>query len=98
MTRQQGFYQLLVPALQRFRHQRVVGIGESFAGDGPGVIPAQLVLIDQHAQQFRNGDGRVGIVELDYFVIRQLCQLTTRKMVATQNIGNRTGALEVLLH
>ena len=76
----------------------MVGVSESFAGNGPGVIPAHLVLIDQHAQQFWNRDSWVGIVQLNNFVIRQFVQFTPRQMMATQNIRYRTGTLEVLLH
>ena len=79
MARQQRFHQLLIPALQRFRHQGVVGVGEGAAGNRPCVIPAQLMLVDQHAQQFRNGDGRVRVVELNHFEVRQLCQLAARR-------------------
>ncbi len=98
MARQQGFNQLLVPALQRLWHQGVVGVGEGLAGDRPGVVPAQLMLVDQHTQQFRNGDGWVGVVQLDHFVIRQLRQFAARLVVATENVGHGAGALEVLLH
>ena len=98
VARQQRFYQLLIPALERFRHQGVVGIREGFAGNRPGLVPAQLMLINQYAQQFRNRNRRVSIVKLDNFIIRQLRQLTARQVMATQNIGDRTGALEVLLH
>ena len=98
VARQQRLDQLLIPALQRFRHQSMVGVGEGFAGDGPRIVPAHLVLIKQHAQQLRDGDGRVGVVQLDHFIIRQLMQLVASQMVATQNIGHRAGALEVLLH
>ena len=88
MARQQRFHQLLIPALQRFRHQGMVGVSKGFAGDRPGVIPAQLVLVDQHAQQLRDGDGRVRIVQLDHFVIRQLGQLAACQMMTTQDIGH----------
>ena len=98
MARQQRFHQLLIPALQRFRHQGVVGVGEGAAGNRPGVIPAQLMLVDQHAQQFRNGDGRVRVVELNHFEVRQLCQLAARQMMTAQNVRHGAGALEILLH
>ena len=98
VARQQRLHQLLIPALQRFRHQSMVGVSEGFAGDGPRIVPAHLVLIKQHAQQFRDGDGRVGVVQLDHFIIRQLMQLAASQMVATQNVRHRAGALEVLLH
>ncbi|MNZ87973.1 hypothetical protein D3C78_1068520 [compost metagenome] len=98
VARQQAAYQFLIPALQRLRHQGMVGVGEGLAGDGPGGIPLQLMLIQQNAQHFRNGDGRVSIVQLDHFVLRQVFNLAARQMVLTQNIRHRTGALEVLLH
>ncbi|MNV13208.1 hypothetical protein D3C71_1038390 [compost metagenome] len=98
MARQKRFHQLLVPALQRFWHQGVVGVSEGLASDRPGRIPAQLVLIEQYAQQFRDRDRWVSVVQLDNFVIRQLRQLTARQMMATQDIRHRTGALEILLH
>ncbi len=98
MARQQRFHQLLIPALQRFRHQGVVGVGEGAAGDGPGVVPAQLMLVDQHAQQFRDGNGRMRIVKLNNFEVRQLSQLAARQVVSTQNVRHGAGALEVLLH
>ena len=98
MARQQRFHQLLIPALQRFRHQGVVGVGEGAAGDGPGVVPAQLMLVDQHAQQFRDGNGRMRVVKLNNFEVRQLSQLAARQVVSTQNVRHGAGALEVLLH
>ncbi len=98
MARQQRFHQLLVPALQRFWHQGVVGVSKGAAGDRPGVIPAQLVLVDQHTQQFRDRNGWVRIVKLNHFKVRQLCQLAARQVVTTQNIRHGAGALEVLLH
>ena len=98
MAWQQRFNQLLIPALQCFWHQGMVGISEGFTGDCPGVIPAHLVLIYQYTQQFRNGNSRVCVVKLNDFVIRQLVQFTPRQMMATKNVSNRTGALEVLLH
>ena len=88
MARQQRFHQLLIPAFQRFRHQGVVGVSKGFAGDRPGVVPAQLVLVNQHAQQLRDGDGRVRIVQLDHFVIRQLGQLAACQMMTAQDIGH----------
>ena len=98
VARQQRFHQLLIPALQRFWHQRVVGVGKGTAGNGPGVVPAQLMLVDQHAQQFRDGNGRVRVVELNHFEVRQLRQLAARQVMATQNVRHGAGALEVLLH
>ncbi|MNV38416.1 hypothetical protein D3C71_1299680 [compost metagenome] len=76
----------------------MVGVGEGLAGDGPGGIPLQLMLIQQNAQHFRNGDGRVSVIKLDHFVLRQIFNFAACQMVLTQDIRHRTGALEVLLH
>lgn len=98
MTRQQAAHQFFIPTFQRFRHQGVVGIGEGVAGDRPGCLPLQLVFVQQNAQHFRNGDGRVGVVQLDHFVLRQLFNLAAGLMVLAQNVRHRAGALEILLH
>ncbi len=76
----------------------MVGISKGFAGDGPRIVPAHLVLINQYTQQLGNSDGRVSIVELDNFKISQLMKFTPSQMMAAQNIGYGAGALEVLLH
>ena len=76
----------------------MVGVSKGFAGNGPRIVPAHLVLINQHAQQLRNGNGRVSIVELNNFKIRQLMKFTPCQMMAAQNVSYRTGTLEVLLH
>ncbi len=76
----------------------MVGVSEGLAGNRPRIVPAHLVLINQHAQQFRDRDSRVSIVKLNDFVISQFVQLTPCQMMAAQNVGYGAGALEVLLH
>ncbi len=98
MARQQTAHQLLIPALQRLRHQRVVGVSKQPAGDLPRLIPAQLMLIQQHTQHLRDSDGGMRIVELNHFEVRQAMNAASRQMVTTQDIRHRTGALEILLH
>ena len=53
------------PALQRFAHHRMVGIGETIAGHLPGVLPGQAFLVEQNAHQLRNRQGRMGVVDVD---------------------------------
>ena len=71
MTRQHGLEQAHRPGFQRFRHQGVIGVGEGAGGNVPGLIPVQTVDVHQQAHQFRNGDGGVGVVELDRHLVRQ---------------------------
>jgi hypothetical protein len=51
--------------LERLGQQRVVGVGEGLAGNRPGRVPLHHIFIDQQAHQFRHGDRRMRIVELD---------------------------------
>ncbi len=65
MTGQHLAEQIHRPALERLRHQGVVGVGERLRADIPGLFPVQSFLVKQQPHQFGNGDGRVGVVELD---------------------------------
>jgi hypothetical protein len=53
------------PGFQRLRQQGVVGVAEGGHRDFPGLVPGQVVLVDQEPHQLGDGDGRVGVVELD---------------------------------
>ena len=65
MPRQQTGKHAQWPTFQGFRHQGVVGVSEGSAGDGPGLIPIQLVFIHQDAHQLGDGNGWMSVVELD---------------------------------
>ena len=47
MTRQQPAHQLDGPGLQRFRQQRVVGVGRRLARDVPRFFPADAMHVEQ---------------------------------------------------
>ena len=63
VARQQPFEQLDRPGLQRFRQQRVVGVGQRRHRDLPGLVPAEIVQIDQDPHQLGDGEARMGVVE-----------------------------------
>ncbi len=65
MARQQPFEQLDRPGLERLRQQRVVGIGQRRHRDLPGLVPAEIMQIDQDPHQLGDGETGVGVVELD---------------------------------
>ena len=50
----------------------MIGISENFLRDAPGVIPLQHLLVDQHAHQLRDGNGRMGVIELNGHFVRQI--------------------------
>ena len=64
MPRQQPLEQLDRPGLQRLRQQRVVGVGQRRDRDLPGLVPAEIVQVDQDAHQLGDGEARMGVVEL----------------------------------
>ena len=74
MARQQALEQFHRPGLERLRQQRVVGVAETRLGHFPGLVPGDGVLVDQDAQQLGDGDGGVGIVELDGDLLGEVLQ------------------------
>ena len=44
---------------------------ESFVNEAARRFPRQIVLVDQQAHQFRHGERRMGVVELDRHFVRQ---------------------------
>ena len=53
------------PFLQRFGKERVIRVGQGSPGDVPGLVPAQLRIVEQDAHQLGGGHRGVGVVELD---------------------------------
>ena len=85
------------PGLQRFGHQRVVGVGEHLAALGPGAVPRHLVVVHQDAHQLGHGDGRVGVVQVDGHLIGQLGEVLVVVQVAADDVLQRGADEEVLL-
>ncbi len=52
------------PLLQRLGEQRVVGVAEGQLHDGPGGVPAELLLIDKDALELGDGHRGMGVVQL----------------------------------
>jgi hypothetical protein len=75
MPRQQPLEERERPRFQRFRHERVVGVREDALRDGPRTIPAEVVKVHQQSHQLGDGDGRVGIVQLNGDLVRQLVKI-----------------------
>ena len=71
VARQQPFHQWNRPDLQRLGQQRVVGVTERGPDDLPGFLPRHLVHIQQNAHQFRDGDRRMRVIQLDRRLLGQ---------------------------
>jgi hypothetical protein len=85
------------PGFQCFGQHRVVGVGKGFFTDGPGVVPCQPFLVHEQAHEFGNGDGRVGVVELDGNEVGQFCKITFHFFESSKNVGQGGGHEKVLL-
>ena len=65
VPREQVFQQRNRPLLKSFRKDGVVGEEERVGNDLPGVVPRNLLLVDENTHQFWDGESGVCIVELD---------------------------------
>ena len=77
------------PAFQRLRQQGVVGVAEGVPGNIPGLVEFQAVDIDQQAHHFRDGDGRMGVVQLDRHLVGEICQIVILLQVTAQDVLQR---------
>ena len=60
------------PLLERLGKYGMVRVEEGLGDDGPGIIPANFLLIDEDAHELDDGERRVSIVELDGDVCEKL--------------------------
>src|SRR5438105_744993 len=70
------------PTFERFRQERMVGIGECADRNTPRVVPGQAVQVDENAHEFRNCDARMRIIELDRGASPQEIQISIGPEVA----------------
>ncbi len=76
----------------------MVGVGERRARDVPGFIPAEMRFVEQDAHEFRHGEGRMGVVELDRGLLGQEAPIGIRLPKPADSIRERTGDEEIFLH
>ena len=66
------------PALQRFAHDGMVGIGHGALHDAGGFIPAQAFLIHQQTHQLGNRQARMGVVDVNGHFIGQQSEIIAK--------------------
>ena len=71
MPRQEMAEEAHRPALERLGQHGVVGVAEDGRGDGPRLVPPELLEVDQHAHQLDDGQGGMRVVELDGHLLRE---------------------------
>ncbi len=97
VPRQQPTEQIDRPDLEGLRQQGVAGVREALLGDGPGLVPLHLLLVDQHPHQLRYADHGVGVVELEDDPLRQVAQIEVLGQHEVEEVVNGRGDEEVLL-
>ena len=85
------------PALQRLGQQGVVGVGEGLAGDVPGFVPLQVLLVDEQAHQLGHRHRRMGVVELHRELFVEAAQGQALGAHDAQHVLQRGADEEVLL-
>ena len=86
------------PTLQRFGKQSMVGVGERCARNIPRFVPRQMLFIQQDTHEFRHGEGRMRVVELNGGLLRQKAPIGIRLPKPADRIRQRTGDEEIFLH
>ena len=76
----------------------MIGVGECSLGDVPSLIPAEMGLVEKDAHQFRDGHGRVGVVELNGDLVRESAPVLIVGAEAANDIGERTRDEEIFLY
>ena len=65
--------------------------------DSPRIVPAELLAVYKKSHEFRNGDGRMGVVQLDGDKIGKIVEGLALLAVAAENILQGGGNEEILL-
>ena len=97
MARQQPLEQFDRPGLERFRQQRVVGVGQRRHRDLPRFVPAEIVQVDQNPHQLGDGEAGMGVVELHGGLRRQPAQLPVGYQMALDQVLQRGRDEEIFL-
>jgi len=75
----------------------VASVRERAAGDLPSGVPFQPFLVEQDAHQLGDGDDRMGVVELDHDLRREVGPFLVAQLEATDDVTEAGGYEEVLL-
>ncbi len=97
MARQYALEQWNRPGFESFRQQGVIRVRASRDGDVPGLVPGNIVQIDEDAHQLGDGDARMGVVELNGGLVRQGVDRAVRAAVPLHEVLERGGDKKVFL-
>src|SRR6266446_3741558 len=86
------------PALKGLRHECVVGIRKNSVRHLPGLVPIQLMLVNQEAHQFGDGDRGMRVIELHGELLGKLIPSRTSLLAKeAEHVLQGAGSKEILL-
>ena len=96
-ARQRQREELLVPGLQRFGQDGVVGVGHRVDHRVPCILPRIVVVIQQDAHQLGNAERGMRVVDVDGNLVGEICQRAVHREVVAEDALYRRTDEEVLL-
>ena len=96
-SRQQAGEQLNGPLLQSLRHNRMVGIGTGLGGHIPGLIPAQIIVVQKNPHQLCHCHGWMGVIELEHILLVELAHILVLLHILGHCTLHTGGDKEILL-
>ena len=96
-SRKQPLENLNRPFFQRFRHDRMVGVGTGLRRDLPRLVPAETFLVHKNTHQLCHRHRRMGIVQLERHLLRQSADVVMILLVTRQRTLYTRGYEEILL-
>jgi hypothetical protein len=97
-SRQQHLEPRQRPLLQRFGQERVIRVGERLPGEIPGLVPAEVGLVEQDSHELRDGERGVRVVELDRDLPGERVPVGIDPAEAPHQVRQRAGDEKILLH
>ena len=99
VARQHALEEGHAPALERFRQQGVIGVGEGRVDDRPGAVPGEVLLVDEDAHELDDRDRRMRVVELHGDLGGEIVpRVSAGAQVPADDVPQRARDEEILLH
>ena len=96
-ARQLALDEPLRPGLERLGHDGVVRVVDAGGDDGPRLVPAEAVVIEQQAHELGDDERRVRVVDLDDVVLGKVAHRAVARAMGAQDALRRRGDEEILL-
>ena len=75
----------------------MVRVGERASGQIPGLVPAEVGLVEEEPHELGHGQSRMRVVHLDRHLLREDAPVAVGAAEAAHEIGERAGHEKVLL-